>query len=140
MKIFETNFDMVWVYSTQEEDFDAVSFAEYLKEHKWDDSSIANEMADRFIYMSLLGKDINHPPKLSSYDLNDASIEWDDNVFNIIRAAFSDFVWQYFVDDEDDYDPKELDYSEEINGVIVHININDSYDHSITFSIETKDA
>lgn len=138
MKIFETNFNTEWVYSTDDEDFDAVSFAEYLKEHKWDNIDIATEMADRFIYMSLLGKVINHPPKLSSYDLYSPSIEWDDNVYNIIRAAFSNFVWQLFVDDEDDYDHKVVDYQEEIDGLTISLYIDDSGEHSINFSIETK--
>lgn len=133
------NFNTDWVYSTQEEDFDAVSFAEHLKEKGWNNMSIAAEMANRFIYRCLLNNgDGNYIPPIGKYDLEDTSITWDEEIINRIIESFEFFIWQYFVDDEDDYDPKELDYSEEINGVIVHININDSYDHSITFSIETK--
>ena len=135
MKIFEKTVNTEWVYSTQDLDLDAVSFAQVLKEMGWDNSSVATEMANRFIYMSLLGEDRYDAPKIGDYDFNDASIDWDEDVIKFIRDAFSDFVWQYFVDDEDDYDPKELDYQKEINGITVHININESYDHSITLSI-----
>jgi hypothetical protein len=138
MKIFETNFNTEWVYSTQEKEFDGVSFAEYLKEKGWDNIDIATEMADRFIYRCLLNNNSYYAPKISGYDLEDTEIEWDDNVLGSIRRAFSNFVWQLFVDDEDDYDHKEVDYQEEIDGLTISLYINESYDHSINFSIETK--
>ena len=138
MKIFETNFNTEWVYSTQEKEFDGVSFAEYLKEKGWDNIDIATEMADRFIYRCLLSNGDGNIPPISSYDLEDGAIKWDDNVFNIIRAAFSNFVWQLFVDDEDDYDHKEVNYQEEIDGLTISLYIDEDGEHSINFSIETK--
>ena len=140
MKIFGYSTNTWWVYATQEEDFNAVSFAEYLKEKGWDNIDIATEMANRFIYRGLLNNmnDNDYIPPIGKYDFENSVFEWDDNIFNIIRAAFSKFVWQLFVDDEDDYDHKEVNYQEEIDGLTISLYINESYDHYIIFSIETK--
>lgn len=140
MKIFGYDSNTIWIYSTKEENFNTVSFAEYLKEKGWDNIDIATEMANRFIYRCLLNmNDSDYIPPIGKYNFEDSAIEWDDNIYNIIRAAFSKFVWQLFVDDEDDYDHKEMDYKEEIDGLTISLYINDSGGNfSINFSIETK--
>lgn len=143
MKIFRMSTNTWWVYATQEEEetFNGVSFAKYLKENGWNKFDIATEMAKRFIYRCLLNMGVK---PIGEYDFDESVIEWDDSIYSIIRGAFCKYVCQLFPDNEDnddreevDYHRKEMYYEEEVDGLTISLDIYDGGE-CIEFSIETK--